>query len=306
LNKEQLKMMKSAFTIDVECGVNIFMRDFFKAEMPPTERVVDNTKAILQLLKKHNTRATFFVLGDVAKHYPGLIKDIAADEHEIGVHSNDHYQLFKLTKEQAYKDTRIAKDTIENIIGQKVNGYRAPAFSILPQNSWALEMLADNGFSYDSSIMPAKAARYGWPGFSKKMINVQLPGNKSIVEFPLSIYSVLGKEIPACGGGYLKWFPFWFTSKAFNHINKTMPANLYMHPYEIDMVRYPDYYYAEIKKLSLLRQVKMSLLQVNKSTVHSKLDRLLQNFSFDTMQNIIDDYNSKGLIESAPLQNFLS
>lgn len=298
--------MKSAFTIDVECGVNIFMRDLFKVEMPPTERVVTNTTAILDLLKKHDTKATFFVLGDVAKHFPGLVKDIAAGGHEIGVHSNQHYQLFKLTKEEAYKDTRDAKDTIENIIGKKVNGYRAPAFSILPKNAWALEMLADCGFSYDSSIMPAQAVRYGWPGFSKEMIKVELPGNKSILEFPLSIYKVLGKEIPACGGGYLKWFPFWFTAKAFKHINETLPANLYMHPYEIDTVRYPDYYYAEIKKLGVLRQAKMSLLQVNKSTVYNKLDRLLATFSFDTMQHIIDDYNSRGTIKTVSLQHFLS
>ncbi len=298
--------MKSAFTIDVECGVNIFMRDLFKVEMPPTERVVTNTKAILDLLKKHDTKATFFVLGDVAKHFPGLVKDIAADGHEVGVHSNEHYQLFKLTREEAYKDTREAKDCIENITGQKVNGYRAPAFSILQKNSWALEMLADTGFSYDSSIMPAKAARYGWPGFSRKIINVELPGNKSIIEFPLSIYKVLGKEIPACGGGYLKWFPFWFTAKAFNHINETQPANLYMHPYEIDTVRYPEYYYAEIKNLSLLRQAKMSLLQVNKATVYNKLDQLLKTFSFDTMQHIIDDHKHRNAIASVPLQNFLT
>lgn len=299
-------MERSAFTIDVECGVNIFMRDIFKTEMPPTERVVTNTRAIIQLLKKHDTKATFFILGDVAKHYPGLVKEIAADGHEIGVHSNNHHQLFKLTKEEAYKDTREAKDTIENIIGKKVNGYRAPAFSILKENSWALEMLAANGFTYDSSIMPVKAARYGWAGFSKKIINLELPGNKSIIEFPLSMYTVLGKEIPACGGGYLKWFPFWFTSKAFKHIVETQPANLYMHPYEIDTVRYPDYFYAEVKKLSLLRQVKMSLVPVNKSTVYNKLDRLLQSFSFDTMQNILNGYSDKAMIESVSLQKFLS
>lgn len=298
-------MMKSAFTIDVECGINIFMRDFFKKEMPPTERVVTNTQAILRLLDKHKTKATFFILGDVAKHYPALVKEIAVCGHEAGVHSYAHYQLFKLSPEEAYNDTKQAKDTIENILGEKVNGYRAPAFSIMPKTSWALQMLADIGFTYDSSIMPAKANRYGWPGFSKDIINVQLPDNKSIIEFPLSISGFLGREIPACGGGYLKWFPLWYTSKAFAAISKAKPANLYMHPYEIDTTLYPEYYINEIKKQGLVRRLKMNLLQANKNTVLNKLDKLLENFSFDTMGNIIDSYKNTGQVQSVPLKSFL-
>ena len=296
--------MKSAFTIDVECGVNIFMRDYFKVQMPPTERVVTNTTAILNLLDKHQTRATFFILGDVASHYPGLIKSIQAGGHEIGVHSNQHHQLYKLTREQAAEDTRTAKAVIENITGKKVNGYRAPAFSIMPRNAWALEMLAELGFTYDSSIMPAQAARYGWPGFSKQIVQLDLPNNTSITEFPLSIYKVLGKEIPACGGGYLKWFPFWFTARAFNTINLTQPANLYMHPYEIDTARYPDYYFEAIKKLSWAQRTKMSLLQVNKATVFGKLDKLLNSFSFDTMENILAACGNTA--PRVPLHKFLS
>jgi polysaccharide deacetylase family protein (PEP-CTERM system associated) len=299
-------MIKSAFTIDVECGVNIFMRDCFNMPMPPTERVVSNTQTILRLLEKHETKATFFVLGDVAKHFPLLVKEIAAGGHEVGVHSFAHYQLFKLSEKEAYDDTRQAKDTIENILGQKVNGYRAPAFSVLPKTSWALPMLADIGFTYDSSIMPAKANRYGWPGFSKQIINVSLPGDRSIVEFPLSIYNFLGREIPAGGGGYLKLFPFWFTANAFTSIGKTQPGNLYMHPYEIDTSRYPDYYYAEIKKQKLVQRLKMNLLHINKNTVLNKLDKLLHQFSFDTMGSIIDSCAGKGEIKTVSLQQYLS
>ena len=298
-------MIKSAFTIDVECGVNIFMRDCFNVQMPPTERVVTNTQAILRLLNKHETKATFFILGDVAKHFPGLVKEIAADGHEIGAHSYAHYQLFKLSEEEAYNDTKLAKDVIENILGSRINGFRAPAFSVLPKTAWALPMLADIGFTYDSSIMPAKASRYGWPGFSKNIINVSLPGNKSIIEFPLSIYKFLGKEIPACGGGYLKLFPFWFTAKAFATISKTQPANLYMHPYEIDTSRYPDYYYDEIKKQKFLQRFKMNLLHINKDTVLNKLDKLLSSFSFDTMGNIITEYSSKRVLQTVSLNEFL-
>ena len=183
-------IIRSAITIDVECGINISMRNYFKQQMPPTERVVSNTNSILRLLNKHQTLATFFVLGDVAKNYPSLIKEIAADGHEIGVHSYAHQQLFKLTPEQAYADTRLAKDTIENIIGTKTFGFRAPAFSLMPATSWALPMLAELGFTYDSSIMPVSTGRYGWPGFSKTITNIEMQNGQSIVEFPLSVTNI--------------------------------------------------------------------------------------------------------------------
>jgi hypothetical protein len=115
----------------------------------------------------------------------------------------------------------------------------------------------------------------------------------------------LGREIPACGGGYLKLFPFWFTSKAFTSISKTQPANLYMHPYEIDTSRYPDYYYEEIKKQKLIQRFKMNLLHINKGTVLNKLDKLLSNFSFDTMGNIIADCSGKGALQTVSLTEFL-
>jgi polysaccharide deacetylase family protein (PEP-CTERM system associated) len=298
-------MITSAFTIDVECGVNISMRDYFNVQMPPTERVVTNTQAILRLLSKHGSKATFFVLGDVARHFPGLIKDIAADGHEIGVHSYAHHRLFKLSEEEAYNDTKQGKDVIENVIGRKTLGYRAPAFSVMPQTAWALPMLADLGFVYDSSIMPVKTQWHGWQGFSKDVIKINLPGGRSIVEFPLSTTQWMGKPIPACGGGYLKWFPFWFTKKTFAAINKTRPVNLYMHPYEIDTVRYPDYFFDELKKLSLMRQLKLRSFSINKETVLPKLDKLLGTFAFDTMHNIIEDLAQQGLVHAASLDHLL-
>ncbi len=299
-------MIKSAFTIDVECGINISMRDYFKIEMPPTERVVSNTSAILRLLSKHKTSATFFVLGDVAKHYPNLIKDILRDGHEAGVHSYAHHQLFKLTEEQAYDDTKLAKEVIENIIGQPVYGFRAPAFSLLPQTAWALPMLAELGFMYDSSIMPAKTERYGWQGFPNTITRVQLPHNKSIIEFPLSTTNFLGKQIPACGGGYLRLFPYWFTEQAFAATNKSLPVNLYLHPYETDTEKYPDYYFNEMAKLSPLRRMKLKTYRIGKDTVLGKLDRLLTRFSFDTMKNIINQYDDDNKISNTSFDNLMN
>ena len=298
-------IIRSAFTIDVECGINISMRDYFKQQMPPTERVVANTNAILRLLNKHQTNATFFVLGEVAKTYPYLLKDIAADGHEIGVHSYAHHQLFKLSPEEAYRDTKLAKETIENIIGSSTYGFRAPAFSLVPKTSWALPMLAELGFTYDSSIMPVSTGRYGWPGFSNSITKIKLPDGKSIVEFPLSVTKVLRNQIPACGGGYLRLFPYWFTAKAFELINKTHPVNVYLHPYEIDTMLYPDYFFDAMKTLSILRKLKLKTYRINKGTVLNKLDMLLKNYSFSTMKSIIDSYNAQNKIGQLQLKDLL-
>jgi polysaccharide deacetylase family protein (PEP-CTERM system associated) len=299
-------MIRSAFTIDVECGVNISMRDYFKMEMPPTERVVSNTQAILKLLQQHGTSATFFVLGDVAKHYPALIKEIAAAGHETGVHGYAHHQLFKMTEQEAWDDTKLAKDILENITGKKVLGFRAPAFSLMPKTSWALPMLADLGFAYDSSIMPAKTGRYGWPGFPGSITRIKLKEGKSMIEFPLSTTQLMGRQVPSCGGGYLRLFPFWFTSGAFSNINKSQPVNLYLHPYEIDTARYPDYYFDEMKKLTLLRRLKLKTYRINKGTVLGKLDKLLANFDFGTIESIIDDYSRQNKIAECSLGSLLT
>lgn len=294
-------MIKSAFTIDVECGINISMRDYFNRQMPPTERVVSNTHAIMRLLYKHQTRATFFVLGDVAKNYPSLIKDMVTDGHEVAVHSYDHHQLFKLTPDEAYADTKLAKEAIENIIGKKTFGYRAPAFSVMPKTSWALSMLAELGFEYDSSIMPAKTGRYGWPGFPNAITYIDLQNEKSIVEFPLSVAQLFGKLIPACGGGYLRLFPYWITAKTFAAINQSQPVNVYMHPYEIDTIKYPDYYLEAMKSLPFVKKLKLKTYRINKGTVLDKLDMLLNNFSFDSMKNIIDSHKKENKIKQISL-----
>ena len=298
-------IIRSAFTIDVECGINISMRDYFKKEMPPTERVVSNTHTILRLLQKHETPATFFVLGDVAKHFPSLIKEIAADGHEIGVHSYAHHQLFKLSPEEAYKDTKLAKEVIENITGSRAEGFRAPAFSLMPKTSWALPMLAELGFSYDSSIMPVHTGRYGWPGFPDTISNIDLQNGQSIVEFPLSVSTFLNKQIPSSGGGYLRLFPYWFTAKAFAAINEKKPVNVYMHPYEIDTEKYPDYFFDAMNTLPLLRKLKLKTYRINKGTVLHKLDSLLSNFSFDTMKNIIDSYKTQNKMQQLRLDELL-
>lgn len=298
-------MTVSAFTIDVECGINIAMRDFCQIQMPPTDRVVTLTRRILSLLEKHESKATFFVLGDVAKHYPDLVKEMADAGHEIGVHSHAHYQLFKLTPDTARADTIEAKAVIENVIGKRVVGYRAPAFSVTPKTSWSLPMLAELGFEYDSSIMPIKARRYGWPNFPQDITEVTLEPGKSILEFPMSVATFCIKKIPCCGGGPLRYFPFWLSKRFFSEVKASRPVNVYVHPYEIDTEPYPDYYLDALKQLSLKRRILIEAFRVNKGTMLAKLDRLLSLHRFDSCKNVIDAATRAGTVGTITLEQAL-
>jgi polysaccharide deacetylase family protein (PEP-CTERM system associated) len=287
------KRYKSAFTVDVEDGISIAMRDAFSVKTDQTERVVSLTSTILELLSQNNTKGTFFVLGQVAEKFPVLIKQIAQEGHELGVHGYNHLQFFRMTREEAFEEISSAKKLIEDISGQEVFGHRAPAFSITPKTQWGLDVIAEAGFSYDSSIMPIKGNRYGWPGFPTDICSVKTRGGYRIIEVPMSTFSFFGKQIPVGGGGYLRLFPKWITRKALKQVTKKRPAILYIHPYDLDTVRYPQYYFDELKNASFLRRNKMKSMWINRSSVYSKLSYLLDCYQFDTLQNILRDKNMR-------------
>lgn len=285
------EQIKSAFTIDVEDGVSIAMRDVFSVKSPQTNRVVHLTEKILGLLSEKNTRATFFVLGVVAEEFPGLVRKIHSEGHEIGVHGYNHLQFFRMTKDEAFQELDSAKKLIEDISGQAVFGHRAPAFSISPDTAWGLDVIAKAGFEYDSSIMPADGKRYGWPGFPDDICRVETSSGNQIIEVPMSTVKLLGKKIPVCGGGYLRLFPEWFTRKSFEKISDERPAIVYIHPYELDIERYPDYYFEQLNKAGILKRNKMKSAWVYRKTVYPKLSALLENYSFDKMINLVRESN---------------
>jgi len=280
----------SALTIDVEDGINILMRDIFNVEMQPTERVIKNVELLLDLFQSENVKGTFFVLGEIAEHYPKLVKEISSAGHELGVHGYHHDQIFKLTPQKAANDIKRAKELIEDVTGKRVYGFRAPAFSISEKTSWIFEILSNLGFTYDSSIVPAKTGRYGWPGFGKKIQRLSLQNGNSIIEVPMSVTDMLGRSVPACGGGYLRYFPYSFTKRVFQKTITDRPAVLYLHPYEIDVLKYPDYFYDAKAKLPLKKRLPLSLYRMNKNTVKEKLRKLLIEFEFKPMIDIISDY----------------
>lgn len=280
--------IRNALSVDVEDAVNLAMRTFFGREMEPTVRVVHNTRRLLELFAEFRARATFFILGEVAKTHPGLVREIASGGHELGIHGYSHRRYSELTREELKEEISTAKKRVEDLTGTEVMGHRAPEFSINRENLWALEILVEAGIRYDSSIFPAESGRYGWKGFEKEIHRFEVGNGKEIIEFPLSTLKLMGREIPACGGGYLRGFPYAFSKHAFSVIQKSRPVNVYLHPYEIDPPPFQDFYMDEIRNSSFRERVKLRGYWYNRRSVIPKLRNLLDNYHFTTLREVIN------------------
>lgn len=280
-------ILENALSIDIEDYWSIFSRDWLHIDAQPSDAVVKNTEWFLDVLSGHNVKATFFVLGEVAEKFPSLIKKIAEQGHEIASHGSSHKQIFKLDQEQFRQEISESKKLLEGITGTVVKGYRAPAFSVIPKTKWALEILEQEGFEYDSSVYPISGKRYGWPGFSKDICRVDLLSGRNIIEVPMSTVTVFGKTLPAAGGGYIRHFPYFFSKWAMKKIQDERPIIVYMHPYDIDTQKRAF----EIKHLSNGEKTKAirfhKMQQRNRETVTRKLLRLLNEFEFTTISQVI-------------------
>lgn len=222
-------------TIDVEdyFQVSAFENDIDSRDWDTMEhRVESNTETILTLLRDHSVKATFFIVGWIADRYPSLVKTIHNEGHVIGCHSYWHRKVYRLSPEEFRADTLKAKTILENIIEEPVLGYRAPSYSITAKSLWALDILMELGFKYDSSIFPIYHDAYGIPDtprFSYRHTN-------GLLEYPISTVRLWGHNVPVSGGGYFRLFPYWITKLALTAINRKegKPFVFYLHPWEID------------------------------------------------------------------------
>lgn len=276
-----------ALTIDVEDYHNVIARDWLGLEGPPTGAVVRNTERLLQHFADHGVRATMFVLGEVAETFPELVRRMAGAGHEIGVHGYYHRQVFKLTPESFRREVEPARKRLQDLTGQSVPGHRAPAFSIMPATQWALEVLADAGFEYDSSIFPIRGRRYGWPGFRADIHRMTLPSGRTLIEAPLSTVTVLGRAMPVCGGGYLRHFPGVITNWAMRRVGRVRPAILYTHPYEIELPLPPLDTRHLAPRAARRTRIFHWLQRRNRQTVERKIVDLLKQFSFAPLGEVI-------------------
>jgi polysaccharide deacetylase family protein (PEP-CTERM system associated) len=193
-------------------------------------RVETDTRRLLDLFDTAGVKATCFILGWVAERYPGLVREIAGRGHEPACHSYWHRPIMQLTPEQFRSDTRRAKDAIEQAAGDGICGYRAPTFSITRRSLWALEVLAEEGFTYDSSIFPVRHDLYGIPDAPRAPFRTH-----GLVECPMTTFRVGSANLPVGGGGYLRLLPYWYTTTGIRRAwSQGVPLITYVHPWEVD------------------------------------------------------------------------
>jgi polysaccharide deacetylase family protein (PEP-CTERM system associated) len=228
-------------------GLSVDVEDYFQVEafahrVPRSQwpsfpsRVRQNTERVLHLLDRNRCRATFFILGWVAEREPALVREVAQAGHEVACHSHLHRRVHSLTPQEFREDTKRARGVIEEAAGVSVVGFRAPTFSITRESLWALEILAELGFKYDSSIFPVRHDLYGIFDAPRGVHQRRLPSGQSIWEFPASTVRVAGQNLPAAGGGYLRLLPMTYTRWAINRIHnqERRPVMVYFHPWELD------------------------------------------------------------------------
>jgi polysaccharide deacetylase family protein (PEP-CTERM system associated) len=276
-----------AFTlsIDWEDFGQLLCRDHYGMITPPLRDIDRQTDIILALLDETGKKATFFVLGMLAEYRPDLVRKIADEGHEIGLHGQQHINMRRLSHQEALDDVQKAYKLVTDAIGTPVYGYRAPYFSIDESNFHVLEILADLGLIYDSSIFPIKLKRYGIANFPEQDALYQLSNGKQIVELPLTVAHAGNKKLPVAGGGYIRAFPKFFVNKIFRQLNeKGGSIMLYMHPYEFDTQRidcranYPaDISYSKTK--TFLINLRWNLFR---NSIRHKIRGLLQRYEFVT------------------------
>jgi polysaccharide deacetylase family protein (PEP-CTERM system associated) len=270
----------NALTVDVEDYFHVsalaprIHRDSWGSR---ESRVEANTHRLLAIFEQFDVRGTFFVLGWVAERYPQMVRDIAARGHEIACHGFSHRLVYEQPPEEFREETLRAKNLLEDITGSAVLGYRAASYSIVRESLWALDILVELGFVYDSSIFPVHHDRYGIPDAERVPHRMSTPKGAPIVEWPLATARILGFRLPVAGGGYFRLLPYWLSRWGLTSINRSelQPFIFYLHPWEID----PAQPRVAASLLSRFRHY------TNLGKCEARLKRLLGDFQFGTVRN---------------------
>jgi polysaccharide deacetylase family protein (PEP-CTERM system associated) len=246
----------------------------------------DDALFLLDLFARKQVRATFFVLGLVARREPHLVRRIAAAGHEIASHGWDHEQVFRKTPVRFHAEMVRAFETLSSLVGRPIAGYRAPHFSVGPATWWALDALVDVGFVYDSSVFPIGGPRYGVPDFPRGPVRLRRNG-RQLVELPLSTVRTGGRNLPVAGGGYFRLLPYPVIERAVRAVHADgLPFVTYCHPYEFrrEPLVYP-------RARGPLGGVRAALLgakfNFRRQTMPGKLARLLDRFPFTSCEEAL-------------------
>jgi polysaccharide deacetylase family protein (PEP-CTERM system associated) len=258
-------------------------------------RVRDSTRRLLDAAEVTGNRATFFVLGWVAERHPDLIREIAARGHEIGCHGYGHELVYELGPERFRADLRRARSAIEQAAGAAVHGYRAPSYSITEASLWALRILVEEGFRYDSSIFPIRHHRYGIPGFARRPVRIALGEGRTIHEFPLTTLAAGPLSLPLAGGAYLRFLPLPLFAWGFGRlVARGEPTVLYVHPWEVDpgQPRQPTGWLVGVNHYHNLHRTE------------GRLRRLLERFRFAPLGEVLDRLAAGGRLGEVDLADW--
>lgn len=241
--------MYSAKTISVQnhepagttplCSFTVDVEDWYQSSVdfdaPITERVLFNMDRVLQMLERAKVKGTFFVQGLVAKKFPRLLQRLIDEGHEVQSHGHTHRPLHRMNRRTLRNELEAARKSVEDACGLRVTAFRAPDFSIVKNNLWALEVLAECGFELDSSIFPRRMNRYGIDGWNCCPHRLKLENGASLIEAPVAMLQIGGARIPIAGGGYFRLLPGSILRAAIKRmLGHQQPVILYCHPYEFN------------------------------------------------------------------------
>jgi polysaccharide deacetylase family protein (PEP-CTERM system associated) len=271
----------NAMTVDVEdyFHVSVFEKTVPRARWESLEsRVVINTERLLDLFDEHGVRGTFFVLGWVAERYPSVVRSIAGRGHELASHGYAHRLVYEQAPEVFRDDVRKAKALIEDLSGRRVNGYRAPSFSVTERSLWALDVLLEEGYRYDASIFPIRHDRYGIPD-APRWPHAMARKSGSLFEVPGSTVRFGGTNLPVAGGGYFRILPYAWTRWGMRRLNRVegQPAVFYLHPWEID----PEQPRLPASVLGRFRHYR------NLHLTEARLRSLMRDFRFGPLETVL-------------------
>ena len=267
--------MVNALTIDVEDYFHVRnFASYIKLEdWAELEEIAPAaTYRILRLLEERKVRATFFILGWLARRHPRLVRAIQSSGHEIACHGYFHEPVRLMRPEEFRADLRAAKQLLEDTAGISVRGFRAPSFSIDQSALWAFDILLEEGFEYDSSLFPGRVVPFGFAGVYHRPHPIDCGARGTLKELPLLSLNILGREVPFAGGGFFRMYPYWMIKKGLRHANEQLktPVAVYFHPWELapDQPRIKADFIARTKHYLGLE------------TMEKKITRLLADFRF--------------------------
>ena len=265
--------VEHVFTVDVEEYFHVSAFDHAVSRgdwLALPSRIARNVDCLLELLARHDTSGTFFVLGWIVEKHPDVVQKISAAGHEIASHGWWHRRVTTLTPKEFRADIRLSKAALEHVTGKEVLGFRAPNFSIVPGKEWAFDVLLEEGYRYDSSLFPVRRPGYGYPNAEPRPHRIHRASGE-LLEFPLATVAWSGVRLPAAGGGYFRHLPYALTRTAFRqHSTRGIPGTFYIHTWEFDQ----DQPRMSVPWLTRLRHYR------GLGRTFSRLERLLSEFPF--------------------------